>query len=214
MSILYSTVAPATRMWFHSISRLKVSGRENVPQKGPLIVVANHLSTCDPPILGSVFPRQISFMAKDELFRFPSGLLMHVLGAFSARKFGRSGMALRQAVKSLENGRVLGIFPEGKRSFDQQLNNGEIGAAFIALRSGVPVIPVGFSGSEYLERKPSFLRRPPVTVTIGKPFSFQRINHKISKDHLIDTTDRIMQNIAQVLPQSYRGIYDRANQEF
>ncbi len=204
MPILYRVSIPIVKMWFHTVSDLQISGKENVPKKGALIVVANHLHTADPPLLGAVIPRQIAFMAKDELFVFPKGFFMQSLGAFSARKFTNSGMALRQALKVLNNGKLLGMFPEGKRSTNHQLARGEIGVAYIALRSGALVLPVGISGSERM----ATFRRPKITVVIGQPFSFARHREKLSKDELRNTTDIIMQRIAQCLPQDYRGIYD------
>ena len=208
MSLLYSVAAPGVKTWLHLTSDLQVFGKENVPKNGPLIMAVNHLNTADPPLLGVTLPRQIIFMAKDELFGFPGGLFVRTLGAFSARKFGKSGMALRQALRVLSNGEVLGIFPEGKRSADHQMNRGEIGVAFIALRSGAPVLPVGISGSEYLGIKKPFFRRPGITVTIGQPFSFAKSTGKLNRDQLMKTTDLIMHQIAQVLPPDYRGIYD------
>ncbi len=208
LSLLYRALLPAGDMFFHLITRLQVEGTENVPRSGPLIVVANHLSTADPPLLGAVFPREITFMAKDELFTFPSIILIRALGAFSARKFGKSGMALRQALRMLERGTVLGVFPEGKRSLDHHMAKGEIGVAFIALRSGVPIVPVGISGSEYLQSKKLIFRRPVAKVTIGQSFSFAKSTGKLNREQLRETADVIMQRIARVLPQDYRGIYD------
>lgn len=208
MTLLYKALVPAGKLFFYSITRLQVEGTGNVPRSGPLIVAANHLSTADPPLLGAVFPRCITYMAKDELFNSPSAFLIRALGAFSARKFGKSGMALRQALRMLDEGKVLGVFPEGKRSPERRMGEGEIGVGFIALRAGVPVVPVGISGSEYLEGKRSIFRRPAVTVTIGQPLSFAKTRSKLSREQLRETTVTIMQGIARLLPPGYRGIYD------
>jgi len=208
MSRFYTIMLPAVRFAFYSAMRLQVEGREHVPKSGPLIVVANHLNTIDPPLLGVIFPRQIVFMAKDELFAFPSALIMHSLGAFSARKFGKSGMGLRRAIKVLRDGNVLGIFPEGKRSADHSMTKGENGVAYIALRSGAPLIAVGICGSEAFTQKTALLRRPLVNVTIGEPFSFAKTQKKLSDEELVQVTESIMQQIARVLPPDYRGVYD------
>jgi 1-acyl-sn-glycerol-3-phosphate acyltransferase len=199
---------PFVKAGFHSMARLEIEGRENVPAKGPLIVVANHLNTIDPPLLGVIFPRQIVFVAKDELFGFPSVMVMKALGAFSARKFGKSGMAIRQALQVLRKDQVLGIFPEGRRSLDHQLSRGEDGAAYIALRSGAPVVPIGISGSEQFESRMSLLKRCRIRVVIGQPFSVKSTRKKPSREQVIETTELIMQHIAHILPPSYRGVYD------
>lgn len=208
MSLLYAIAHPVVRLGFYLAMRLTVEGREHVPRNGPLIVVANHLNAIDPPLLGVVFPRQIVFMAKDELFKFPAVLIVRSLGAFSARKIGKSGMGIREALKVLGNGKVLGIFPEGKRSSNHKLAEGEDGVAYIALRSGARIVPVGISGSEKFTNRAAALRRPRVRVTIGEPFSFGKTRKRLSSTDLMDATDRIMRQIAGVLPREYRGVYD------
>ena len=107
MSKLYYVAVPVVKLWFSSVSRLHVVGQENVPKNGPLIVAANHLSLVDPPLIGGFFPRRIVFMAKDELFSFPSGLLIRALGAFPARKTKVSVEALRRALGVLDDGQPI-----------------------------------------------------------------------------------------------------------
>ena len=119
--------------------------------------------------------------------------------------------ALRRALGVLENGQVLGIFPEGKRSFDCRMQKPELGIAFIALRSGAPVIPVGISGSEAFEHFGAIFKRPKVTVTIGQPFSFSKGEGKLTREQLTQSADQIMERIAELLPKEYRGVYGESN---
>lgn len=206
-SMLYVVSRPSVWVAFRAMTRMRVRGRSNVPASGPLLVVANHLSVADPPLLGAALPRPVTFMAKEELFRLPGGLLIRALGAIPVRRTRMSVEALRRALRVLRGGGVLGVFPEGKRSRSCHMEPAEFGTAFIALRSSAPVLPVGIFGSENLERLETALRRPSVTITIGEPFSVPKIEGKITREQLAHATDVIMSRIANTLPPSYRGYY-------
>ena len=200
------------RAVFKLITRWEIYGQENLPQNGPLIVVANHLSVIDPPLLGASLTRQITFMAKEELFRSRGKLLYRNLGGFPVQRNKLDRKAIRRAIAVLKSGCVLGMFPEGKRSANHRLGNSELGAAFIAARSGSPILPVGITGTENIKGFGSILRRPRITVTIGQPFSLKfDINDKPSKSQLMQASTTIMGHIAESLPQSYRGIYGHHN---
>lgn len=145
-------------LWTHPC---KLVGAEKIPADGKVILCANHLSNWDPVLLLLSQPRRIAFMAKEELFRFkPLGwLLRHVFGAFPvARGKGDTG-ALDAGAEAIENGDMMGIFPEGTRSRDGRLMRFKSGAALIAARTGASVLPVG------IDRRAKAFRR--VTVTVG-----------------------------------------------
>jgi len=192
-----------------TITRFQVVGVGNVPKTGPLIVVSNHLSRADPPIIGAGIPRRIVFMAKEELFHSPlMALVVKGFGAFPVRKQGADRDALRQAQEVLEKGLALGVFPEGTRSKTAVLQPGMLGAAFIALRTGAPVLPVGICGTEEL-RGAGFLRHPAITINIGEPFTVAPAQGRVTRQALQDLTAYIMERIAQLLPPSYQGVYDK-----
>ncbi|MCL0098225.1 1-acyl-sn-glycerol-3-phosphate acyltransferase [Dehalococcoidia bacterium] len=131
--ILFYAVATATmKTLLFSLTRWEVKGRENVPRNGPLIVVANHLSLIDPPLLSASVPRRVFFMAKEELFSSWGAAFVRWFGAFPVRRGTLDRKALRQAMQVLERGQTLGMFPEGKRSLNQQMNEAEFGIAMIA----------------------------------------------------------------------------------
>ncbi len=139
----------------------KLVGREKIPADGKVILCANHLSNWDPVLLLLKQPRRIAFMAKEELFRFkPLGWLIgRVFGAFPvARGKGDTG-ALDAGVRAIENGDIMGIFPEGTRSRDGRLMRFKSGAALIAARTGASVLPVG------IDRRAKAFRS--VTITVG-----------------------------------------------
>ena len=135
--------------WF----RTKVYGKENVPKEGPVIISPNHKSNNDPPLCGFALPRHVNFMAKEELFRNPiSKFVCSWLGAFPVRRGGVDKLAIRHAMNLLKDNLMLGIFPEGTRQKGDRLGRFHDGVASMALRTGVPVVPVAIVGSDTMVR--------------------------------------------------------------
>ncbi|MFC2034513.1 lysophospholipid acyltransferase family protein [Chloroflexota bacterium] len=186
----------------------QVMGRENIPTQGPLLVVANHLHLADPPLVAVSLGRIVIFMAKEELFR--SRFSRYFVGGFGAFPVCRGQMdrkAVRQAEKVLADGLALVMFPEAKRSKNAQLQSAFPGSALIALRGGVPILPVAITGTEMIRGITWLLRRPQITVNIGHPFHLPPVNGKLTKVELIGLTNFIMGRIAELLPVAYRGNY-------
>ena len=198
-----------------TLARVEVSGKENVPRRGPLIIAANHFNNADPPILGAAVPRRLSFMAKHEMFQWPVlGLAARLGGAFPVRRSEADLGALRKASAVLRRGEALAMFPEGTRSTDARLHKAHPGTALLALRSEAPVLPVAISGTEkvVLIRLPLDLirlRRPRVRVVVGRPFFLPPVE-RVTADEAKRCTDIIMGRIAALLPPSYRGEYAEA----
>ncbi len=193
---------------FSLLTRWQVRGRENVPRQGPLLVVANHLSLADPPLLGVSLERKTAFMAKRELFRF--GVIAYFvrsLGGFRVQRGRLDRQGMREAHQVLANGLALVMFPEGMRSRSRQLRPAFSGAAMIACRTGTPILPVGISGTEQIEHPLKLLRRPHIMVNIGEPFYLPPHRSRLTKRELAEFTNIIMSHIAELLPQEYRGHY-------
>ena len=190
------------------LTRWRVKGKENIPAHVPLIVVANHLSLIDPPLLSASIRRRIVFMAKEEAFRHPvEGPLARGWRAFPVRRERLDREALRQAQQVLEEGLALGMFPEGKRSPAAQMQQGYPGTSLLALRNVAPILPVGITGTEKINGITFIFRRPKITVNIGEPFNLPPIDGRLTRTQLAQATDFIMGRIAQLLPESYRGYY-------
>ena len=158
------------RLLLRLLVRWEVRGRENIPTKGPLIVVANHLNLTDPPVLSASIPRRIVFMAKEEVFRHPvQGPLVRGFKAFPIRREGLDRRALHQAQQVLREGLALGMFPEGTRSTTAQLQKGLPGTAHLALRCGCTVLPVGLTGTEKVKGLAFVFRRPKLCLLYTSP---------------------------------------------
>ena len=196
------------RMLLFLLTRWQVKGKENVPSRGPVLVVANHLNLADPPLLGVSLGRKMVFMAKKELFRFrPLGYFIHGFGAFPVHRGRLDRKALRQAEQILADGMALVMFPEGMRSRSGQLRPAFPGSVLLALRCGVPILPIGITGTEKIKGVTWLLRRPEITVNIGHPFYLPPASSKLTKPELTKLTDYMMGRIADLLPPEYRGSY-------
>jgi 1-acyl-sn-glycerol-3-phosphate acyltransferase len=209
MPLFYRTATATMKALLLAFSRWRVYGRENVPLKGPLIVAANHINLADPPLLCASIPRRIVFMIKQELYYSPrGGPFVRAFGSFPVHRGKMDREALHQAVRVLEQGLALGMFPEGTRSPNAQLQQAYLGTALIALRSGAPILPVGINGTEKVRGfKEVVFGHPHINVTIGQPFFLPTNGDKAKNVQLRELTDLIMNRIAELLPESYRGVY-------
>jgi 1-acyl-sn-glycerol-3-phosphate acyltransferase len=192
--------------------RAKVEGVEHLPRTGAFIVVSNHCSNLDPPILGWATGHQIGrvvhFMAKSEMRQWPIvGWLASQTGVFFVRRGEADRAAQRFSLEALAAGRPLAMFIEGTRSRDGRLKAGRPGAALLAMRSGAPVVPVGIAGTQRIFPGRSRWPRPTrVTVRIGAPLDLpHRPDGRIDREALADGTERIIRAIEALLPPEQRG---------
>ncbi len=199
------------RLLCHILLRWTVSGREQVPDEGSLLLVANHVHLADPALLTLAFPRGITFMAKEELFNYPLlGRLLRDAGILPVARSGdlqQKRDVMRQAEEVLMRGQVLALFPEGKRSPSGVLLQGKPGAAVLAIRTRSPLIPVVVEGTEQIRGNWWWLRRPKVRISIGTPFSLQGAGGRMARSESTRLTSEIMNRIASLLPPERRGHY-------
>ena len=205
--MLYHLFKALLSLLFFFFNRWQVEGRENVPRRGGVILASNHTSYADPPVAGTASPRSVFFMAKSELFRMPLlGTLLPLIQAFPVRRGRPDRRALRQTLKLLEKGKVVGIFPEGKRSHNGRLQAPELGAAMVALMSGAPVVPMALIGTDRLLPLHSPLIRPAkVIVRFGRAQRFlPGSDGRISRERLEQAGAEIMEGIRRLLPEEMR----------
>jgi len=189
--MILSLLKAGARLVLKVQRRWEVHGAENIPATGGVLLAANHVSYWDPVAIVCAVERQVYFMAKAELFNIPIiGYAVRVSGAFPVHRDVIDHQALRTALRLLQQGEVVGIFPEGTRNKSEGTLQPHLGAAMLALKTGVPVVPIAVIGSRGLIGK--------LIVRIGQPIQFDMVV-KASKDELQKVSERIMQEINLLL---------------
>ena len=181
-------------VYFH----LRVEGAARVPAAGPCIIAANHASYVDPIVLWMACPRHVRFIVDREQYQRPLvNWVAARTGAIPVENNPRDLGSLRRALLALKLGAVLGIFPEGGRSDDGSLKTGKPGAALLALRAGVPLLPAGIVGTfAAYSRHQRFPRPKPVLVRFGEPLDLPGSwRGHAAKDHLEAATTLLMERI-------------------
>ncbi|MBV1944979.1 1-acyl-sn-glycerol-3-phosphate acyltransferase [Streptomyces sp. BV129] len=209
----YVLLGPVLRLLF----RPRIEGLDHVPDSGAAIIAGNHLSFSDHFLMPAILKRRITFLAKAEYFTGPG--LKGRLTAFFFRSAGqipvdRSGKeagqaAVREGLKVLGRGELLGIYPEGTRSHDGRLYKGKVGVAVMALKAGAPVVPCAMIGT--FEAQPPGRKIPklrPITIRFGEPLDFSRYEGmEDEKAVLRAVTDEIMYAVLALSGQEYVDRY-------
>jgi cytidylate kinase len=210
------------RVIARAIIRIRVEGDLSaIPESGPLIIAANHASSADPVLIGAFLNgrlhRPLNWLGKRELVEMPIiGWFMREAGIHPVDRATADVGAFRTAIRVLESGNILTVFPEGTRSPDGVLQEVREGVAVLALRSGAPVLPVGVADSDKVWRKGSMFPTPgrSVTVRYGRPFVVaDELPESVKGDRRKAkeaATRLIMSRIAELLPPRQRGIYGAA----
>ncbi len=190
------------------LARLEIKGMEHIPDRGPYLLLVNHLHWLDPPVVGVVFPlRAYVFAAEKWGKHWLLGPLFRSFDAIFVQRGEVDRKALRQALAVLRGGGILGMAPEGTRSKTGGLQEGRHGAAYLAYRANVPMLPVVVYGQEKTFAALRKLRRATIHVTFGPPFSPPPVEGKASLDEIHALTEEIMYRLAAMLPPEYRGVY-------
>jgi 1-acyl-sn-glycerol-3-phosphate acyltransferase len=180
---------------FHTIWPLRVRGREYVPRTGAAIIVCNHLSLVDPFVVGYASERIVNFMGKEELFRVPVvGFLIRKVGGFPVDRSRRDPAAMRTALQVLRSGELLGMFPEGTRSTTGNMLEFRTGAARLAARTEVPLIPVAVHNTNKAMPPGKLLRPARIAVRFGEPFELTELYDRNDKG---DAMERALATIKE-----------------
>lgn len=192
---------------YRLLARLEISGAEHIPAEGGCLLVTNHISRLDTPTLLVTAPRRIYPLAADKYKNFPVfNWLLNISEAIWINRTEFDREALLKSIDVLKRGDVLGIAPEGTRSPSGTLQKAKSGVAFLAARTGVPVVPVGITGTNTMMQDFSRLRRMHIYVRFGEAFYLPKYG-KLTAEELDATTDLIMGRLAALLPPSHRGVY-------
>jgi 1-acyl-sn-glycerol-3-phosphate acyltransferase len=199
------------RFLVRTLTKFQVINPENLPAEGGVLLTTNHLSRLDTPILLAITDRNdlVGIVAKKyqqkPFFRW----ILNKVGTMVWMDRERTDFsALRDALEQLRMGAIVGIAPEGTRSNESTgLLEGKQGAALLAARAAVPIVPVSIVGSEKINKRWMRLQRPSVTIRIGKPYTLPEMDRENRQAWLSRYTDEIMCRIAALLPSDYRGFY-------
>jgi 1-acyl-sn-glycerol-3-phosphate acyltransferase len=209
--LLLRVAAFLARTMLRLSARVTVEVDGEIPRTGPLIVVANHISNADPPLVAGwltpMLGRQMHILAKQALFIGPLGWILKKLGATPVKAGGSDIEAYRVARAVLDRGDVLCIFPEGTRSASGVMQEPKPGVAMLATRTGVPILPVGVTGSDYFlgrgRRLPRF--RAPIHLRIGKTFTLALDPDLPHREAMHRASDELMRRIAALVDERHRG---------
>jgi 1-acyl-sn-glycerol-3-phosphate acyltransferase len=209
MSLAYWAVTSTIKGLAYLLCRVDGSQLARVPERGPLIIVTNHVNFLDAPLLYiHLQPRPLAGFAKAETWHNPAlAVLADLWGAIPLQREEVDLSALRAALDALDKGRILGVAPEGTRSGDGHLQEGQPGIVLLALRTKAPILPVVSYGGERFRHNLARLRRTEVRVAVGQPFYLVPPEGPVTSKVRRRMTDEIMYQIAALLPPAYRGAY-------
>jgi 1-acyl-sn-glycerol-3-phosphate acyltransferase len=206
MKILYYSGWLFTRVVFGLFFRIKIRGQENIPREGGFILASNHLSYMDPPLVGTWVPRQVYFMAKQELFKNPLfGGIIRRTNALPLRRGSIDRVALDLCVETLKSGYALTVFPEGTRAKEGHFLKPKPGVGMIAVRAGCPIVPVYIDGSNRL--LDCFLGRHRLRITYGQPLSAEWVtSFEATKESYVEIAETVMERL-----ESLKKEHQKAN---
>jgi 1-acyl-sn-glycerol-3-phosphate acyltransferase len=195
------------RFLMRVIFNVTIEGGENVPPQGGIIVATNHLSRWDIPLLLLIPKRHdLTALVTDKYQNFPFiRWFIEAAGGIWLDRTRADFAAFRLAAEALDAGQAMGIAPEGTRSDTGGLLEGKPGTILLAVKTQVPVVPVGLTGTEKVAQ--GWWRRPHLHMRFGKPFVLPPLTRENRNENLQASTDEMMCRIAALLPEKYRGFY-------
>ncbi len=188
-------------------TRARVIGKHNIPKSGPFLLAPIHRSNIDTPLAAAVTSRRMRFMGKDSIWKFkPIGWIISSLGAFPVTRGSADREALKRCISVLESGEPLVLFPEGTRQSGPVVQPLFDGAAYVAVKAGVPIIPVGIGGSEGVMPKGSKMIYPRKCVlVVGEPIvAVADESGRIPRSAVKDITERLTVDLQRLFDEAQR----------
>lgn len=187
-----------------SYFRFRAQGDENVPSSGPVLLAANHCSFLDPPLIAAGLSRQVTFLAKEELFSIPLfGWWIKQLGAYPVSRGQGDSAAMKKALRFLKEGKALLIFPEGTRSLDGTLQPFEEGISWLSLQSRAPVVPVLLKGTFEALPKGKIIPKPErISMHVGKPVH-------LASDQPVENNRELLKPMTRRLEQIFHQLLNQ-----
>jgi len=212
MSFLYRFTVSIVKVYVRITCRLHTDELNKFPMKGPYIVITNHTGQIEVPVFFALLqPRKITAWAKIESWdNWFLNWVFNLWGIIPVRRGEADTSALRKAMEALDNGYFFGIAPEGTRNKTGRLNRAFPGAVLLAIRSGVPIIPVAHWGGENYLKNLKKLKRTDFHVRVGEVFHLKVDGIKIKGEIRQQIADEMMYRVAELMPEEYRGFYEKA----
>jgi 1-acyl-sn-glycerol-3-phosphate acyltransferase len=210
MNLAYPVVTGVIHLLTGLLCRIDAEELTRVPPQGPLILVANHINFLEVPLIYTrLRPRPVTGFAKAESWDSPAlGMLMDLWNVIPLHRGEADLSALRAGMAALAEGKILAVTPEGTRTGDGRLRRAQPGVAWLALHSGVPLMPLAFHGGEHFWPNIRRLRRTDFHVAVGEPFCLApRPSPRVSRSVRGAIADAIMARVAALLPEAYHGAY-------
>lgn len=201
--VIYWLMRALFRLFFRVMGAWEVRGHEHVPAKGAALIAPNHLSFLDPPLMGCALRRPGWFMAKAELFRVPGfRWLISKMHAYPVKRGAPDRAAMKRTFDYLKQGELVCVFPEGTRSQKGELGPIEIGVGMLAVKSGVPIVPVGIRGTDrMLPRGAKRLHRAKIRVQFGPPLPPLALEGRSEREAYQEAADRLRDALRDVLAE-------------
>lgn len=204
-------VTAVFRLFFHILARIKMTGKENIPYGKPYVVAMNHISIFDPPLIGSFWPELLEIIGGADVFERPvQGQVLKLYGVIPVHRGEYDRALMQRVITAIKSGYSLLIAPEGARSHVTAMRRALPGIAYIVEKTQVPVVPAGVVGTtdDFWQRAKRG-EKPQLEMRIGSPFYLPRITEKGGgrREARQRNADLVMQHIAGLLPEDYRGVY-------
>lgn len=212
--MLYKFISQLVKLGTGILCRIDAPDLHKIPMHGPLIVISNHTGQLEVAVFfGHLQPRPMTGWAKMEAWDNAFlNWLFNLWGLIPVRRGEGDTSALRRAIKALEDGYIFGIAPEGTRNLTGRLKRAHPGAVMLATHSGAPILPVAHWGGENFLKNFSRLQRTDFHIRVGEPFELDMDGRKVIRETRQQIADEMMLRIADLLPQEYRGEYEKVTE--